>query len=60
MKMFNSEKSAFAAGADMVATLCREGKPNFDFRVLRREGGFKVLMVPDQVKWMSGVLPFYL
>ena len=60
MKTFSTETAAFNAGGDMVAALCREGKPNFGFRVLNHEGGFKVLMVPDQVKWMSGVLPFYL
>ena len=60
MKTFSTETAAFKAGGDMVAALCREGKPNFGFRVLPHEGRFKVLMVPERMKWMSSVLPFYL
>lgn len=56
MTVFNSETKAFTAGGDKTAALCREGKPNCGFRVLKADVGFKVLMVPQ----CGDGVPFYL
>ena len=57
MVIFKSEAQAFKAGGDVVAALCRVGKPNAGLRVLKCEGGFKVLILPD---CRGCGLPFYI
>ena len=56
MTVFKTEANAFKAGGDKTAALCQEGKPNCGFRVLKCEGGFKVIMVPER----GDGAPFYL
>jgi hypothetical protein len=60
MQVFKTEAQAFKAGGDQTAQLNRiDLFPNCGFRVIKCEGGFKVLMCPDR-RWSVGALPFYL
>ena len=56
MRIFRTEKEAFAVAGDTVAEMAKAGKPNCGFRVLRCNDGFKVLMVPER----GDGDPFYL
>lgn len=48
MKIFKSEQAAFKAGGDEVALLSSNGASNAGLRVLKAEGGYKVLIVPER------------
>jgi hypothetical protein len=65
MTKFHTETEAFKAAGDKAAELAREGTTNTGFRVLRHEGGFKVLMVPETLPGYRAnnprrLTPFYL
>ena len=63
MTIFKTEAEAFKAAEAKIADLNRGGM-QYGLRILKTEhttyNGFKALIVPAQVKWMSDVLPFYL
>jgi hypothetical protein len=60
MQIFKRESAAFKAGGDCAEQsnrLCTFA--NIGFRVLKCDGGFKVLMVPD-FRWDRHATPFYI
>ena len=63
MTIFKTESEALKAAKRKVAEL-NKGETQYSLRILKTEhttySGFKALIVPAQVKWMSGVLPFYI
>lgn len=48
MNVYKSETKAFEEASDKVAALCKEGRPNAGLRVMKTDGGFKVLIVPER------------
>ena len=60
IKAFSTEKSAFRAAGDKVASLSLEGKPQCGFRVLREGDQYRVLMVPERSQHWNDGEPYFL